>query len=176
MGRESARRSSMALVALISQYSQILLDSAFHLPISLKLIFSTLGPLGIYIISTLIARLHRTLRSPLRSLCSPPLLHPFSLKTIFFGHLPQLRDYDYAINTERWIRQYGRVIRYCGVLGENRLLTTDLKAIAHIQQKSQDYHKLKEATYNLARLVGPGVLVTEGVSQLLTSSLLRLNR
>lgn len=143
----------------------MVIGSVSHLPIAAKLLVTILGPVGIYVVTTLIARLHRTLTSPLRALPSPPLIRPFSLATIFFGHGPQLRNYDYAVNTERWVREYGRVIRYRTVLGENKLMTVDLKAIAHVLQKSMDYRKPVEVSYNLRKLVGPGVLVTEGKNE-----------
>lgn len=165
LSRSHPHSRTMALIESIPSHAEKLLSYASNLPISLKLLVSVLGPLGIYIFTTLLARLNRTLRSPLRNLPSPPLSNSLSLKTIFFGHLSQLRNYNYATTTDRWVHEYGHVIRYRGILGENKLLTVDLKAIAHVIQKSMDYQKPIELNYNLRKLVGPGVLVTEGELQ-----------
>ncbi|KAI4293823.1 cytochrome P450 [Schizophyllum commune Loenen D] len=63
---------------------------------------------------------------------------------------------------DRWFRQYGHVLRIYGTTGTTRILTTDPRALHHIVTHDDVYHKPEEARFGLARVLGDGVLVTEG--------------
>lgn len=52
-------------------------------------------------------------------------------------------------------------MKYKAFFGEDRLFTMDMRAINHILTHSVDYQKPPQARYNLARLLGDGILVTE---------------
>ena len=43
-----------------------------------------------------------------------------------------------------------------------RILTTDPRALHHIVTRDDVYHKPEDARFSLARVLGDGVLVTEG--------------
>ncbi|RPD78584.1 cytochrome P450 [Lentinus tigrinus ALCF2SS1-7] len=84
-----------------------------------------------------------------------------SSHSFLFGNLKQFGA-DHTELTQEWIAQYGRSFRVWGPLMEPRLFTTDLRVINHVISHSMDYYKAEEARATLARLLGDGVLVTEG--------------
>ena len=43
-----------------------------------------------------------------------------------------------------------------------RILTTDPRALHHIATRDDVYHKPEDARFGLARVLGDGVLITEG--------------
>ncbi|RDX45658.1 cytochrome P450 [Lentinus brumalis] len=93
--------------------------------------------------------------SPLRRLRGPPN------GELLFGNIKQLGSESAELNQE-WIAQYGRSFRFYGPFRAPRLFTTDLRAINHVLTHSMDYYKPPESRKGLARLLGEGVLVTEG--------------
>ncbi|KAF7422931.1 hypothetical protein PC9H_011095 [Pleurotus ostreatus] len=81
----------------------------------------------------------------------------------FTGNLPELYQSDAAAADLKWQKTYGDVVRIKGILGEDRLLITDAKALQYIYQTS-GYHwpKMWERR-ELSRLVtGPGLTWADG--------------
>ncbi|KAF8645783.1 hypothetical protein AX16_007578 [Volvariella volvacea WC 439] len=62
---------------------------------------------------------------------------------------------------EKWIQEYGPVIKYSGLFGMQRFYTTDPKAVNHILMNSYIYQKPEGARFNLSEILGNGVLITE---------------
>ncbi|PPQ72758.1 hypothetical protein CVT24_012798 [Panaeolus cyanescens] len=61
-----------------------------------------------------------------------------------------------------WIATYGQTFKYRSLFGNTRLYTVDPKALSHILMNHNIY-RTPEATKNdLAQIVGPGLLVSEG--------------
>ncbi|KAI0688728.1 cytochrome P450 [Cerioporus squamosus] len=83
-------------------------------------------------------------------------------ESLLFGNIKSLGA-EAVDRTQEWIAQYGRTFRFYGPFGTPRLFTTDLRAINHVLVHSMDYYKPEESRTGLARLLGDGVLVTEGV-------------
>ncbi|KAH8112415.1 cytochrome P450 [Phellopilus nigrolimitatus] len=103
-----------------------------------------------------VERILRSLFSPLHDLRGP------KNASLIFGNLEEIRRADTSALHEQWVEQYGKVMKYKAFFGENRLFTMDTKAMNHILTHSMDYEKPYEARFNLARLLGAGLLVTEG--------------
>ncbi|KIY66077.1 cytochrome P450 [Cylindrobasidium torrendii FP15055 ss-10] len=76
-----------------------------------------------------------------------------------FGNIKDTLLTGYA---QEWMKKYGRVFGYAGILGETRFFIADTKAIAHILHQATVYPKPDGVRYNLSQIVGPGVLVVEG--------------
>ncbi|KAI0077563.1 cytochrome P450 [Panus rudis PR-1116 ss-1] len=95
--------------------------------------------------------------SPLRSLRGPPS------SNLIFGQLltsdagPATRASD-----EGWTEKYGPTFMFTGLLNSNRLFTVDTRAINHVLTHSTEFQKPPTTRYTLTRLLGDGVLVTEG--------------
>ncbi|KAG8845041.1 hypothetical protein FRB91_002109 [Serendipita sp. 411] len=99
----------------------------------------------------------RPIFSPMRSLKGPPG------GSWLFGHLPQTRDVPAVGDWHRdQLRKHGHVFVYKGLLNQDRLCTTDPKALQHVLNNSFVYQKPHEARYSLSRLVGEGLLFVEG--------------
>ncbi|KAL1939460.1 hypothetical protein VTO73DRAFT_10016 [Trametes versicolor] len=94
--------------------------------------------------------------SPLLSLPGPPS------PSLFFGNLKQLRESDEDLTRDNWAKDHGSVLMYKGFFSEPRLFTTDTRAINHILTHSAEYYKPAQAQRTLSRLLGKGVLITEG--------------
>ncbi|KAI0330002.1 cytochrome P450 [Cubamyces sp. BRFM 1775] len=67
---------------------------------------------------------------------------------------------DYAY--DRWFEEYGPLVMIRGFFNMPRLLTSDTRVINHVLTHSADYQKPEQARRTLARLLGDGVLITEG--------------
>ncbi|KAF4562584.1 hypothetical protein EYR36_003978 [Pleurotus pulmonarius] len=83
---------------------------------------------------------------------------PVADASLLLGNLPELYQSDAAAADLKWQKTYGDVVRIKGILGEDRLLITDAKALQYIYQTS-GYHwpKMWERR-ELSRLVtGPGL-------------------
>ncbi|KAF9020787.1 cytochrome P450 [Hymenopellis radicata] len=94
--------------------------------------------------------------SPLRRLRGP------EMPSLLWGNMQEIWAADPGALFGKWVKQYGAVITFTGFLGSRRLLTTDTKAISHILHNAYDYPKPDETRYNIARMIGPGILVVEG--------------
>ncbi|CAL1709423.1 unnamed protein product [Somion occarium] len=94
--------------------------------------------------------------SPLRRLPGPPS------PSWFYGHFRDIFKAENSVLHEKWIEEYGNVITYAGFLNINRLYTLDSHAMNHILTHSTDFQKPEQTRSTLTRLLGAGVLVTEG--------------
>ncbi|KAI5118119.1 hypothetical protein M0805_008028 [Coniferiporia weirii] len=83
-------------------------------------------------------------------------------KSFIFGNLEEIRKADTSELHEKWTEQYGKVMKYKAFFGEDRLFTMDTRALNHVLTHSVDYQKPAQARFNLSRLLGDGILVTEG--------------
>ncbi|KAL5478249.1 hypothetical protein ACEPAI_2433 [Sanghuangporus weigelae] len=122
----------------------------------LKFSLAALCTLAVYGFAKLVRRVLRPLSSPLRSLPGP------RSSNFIYGNLSEIRKADVLELHEKWAQEYGNVFKYKAFFGEDRLCTMDLRAINHILTHSIDYQKPPQARRNLARLLGDGILVTEG--------------
>ncbi|KAI0701865.1 cytochrome P450 [Cytidiella melzeri] len=93
--------------------------------------------------------------SPLRSLPGPPDSSPF------WAQGQAIFKADNSVLQDQWVEEYGPVITYKGLLGNNRLWTMDTRALSHILTHSYTYQKPAPSRFHLARIVGAGVLVAE---------------
>jgi len=110
----------------------------------------------IFVIVKAIRPLWRSYRSPLRLLPGPP--NP----SFFFGQMREIFKADNSVLHEAWVEKYGPNVTYKGLLGMRRLFTVDTRALNHILTHSTDYQKPDLARENLGRLLGNGILITEG--------------
>ncbi|OBZ66502.1 hypothetical protein A0H81_13684 [Grifola frondosa] len=104
----------------------------------------------------------------------PTLLRPYttSLRNLpgppspswFFGNLKQIWNAENSVLQEEWVKEYGPNIMYRGFFNvrSDRLCTMDTRALNHILTHSNEYQKPEQARGNLARILGKGVLFTEG--------------
>ncbi|KAF8191593.1 cytochrome P450 [Mycena galopus ATCC 62051] len=122
----------------------------------LKLLFSVAGSLAVYALYQIFKLVYQEFNSPLKSLPGPKSAHPF------YGNLRDIWKAENSVLHEEWVREYGSTLKYKGFFGLTRLYTTDTKALNHFLTNSYIYQKPAPARYNLSRVVGPGVLVTEG--------------
>ncbi|KAL5498061.1 hypothetical protein ACEPAH_2992 [Sanghuangporus vaninii] len=122
----------------------------------LKLSLAAVCTLAVYGFAKLVRRVLRPLSTPLRSLPGPPS------SSFIYGNLSEIRKADVLELHEKWAQEYGSVFKYKAFFGEDRLCTMDLRALNHILTHSMDYQKPPQARRNLARLLGDGILVTEG--------------
>ncbi|KZT22892.1 cytochrome P450 [Neolentinus lepideus HHB14362 ss-1] len=109
----------------------------------------------LFLVFKIASRVFQPLRSPVRYLPGPPS------PSIIFGHMKEMFGDDFASVQERWLREYGPVVRFTGVLNSNRVLTLDPRALHHVLT-SPIYEKPADARKHLGRIIGPGVLVVEG--------------
>ncbi|KAJ6535265.1 cytochrome P450 [Mycena vulgaris] len=120
-----------------------------------NLVSSSIGVLATYVLYRVIKMAYMKLTSPLRNLPGPKSAYWVS------GSLTEiLNNLDLRLE-ETWIKRYGPTMRVSGFFGESSLYTIDTKAIQHILTNS-NYQKPEIGRYALARIVGPGILVTEG--------------
>ncbi|KAI0828219.1 cytochrome P450 [Trametes gibbosa] len=108
---------------------------------------------ALYKIWPLISRPYTT---SIRNLPGPP--NP----SWFFGQMKVINAEENSVPQERWAEEYGPVTMYKGFLNLDRLWTIDPRALNHILTHSGDYQKPEGARRNLARILGEGVLFTEG--------------
>ncbi|KAI0744951.1 cytochrome P450 [Earliella scabrosa] len=93
--------------------------------------------------------------SPLRYLRGPP---PNGL---IYGNIMQMGPDHMELNRQ-WVKEYGTSFRGTGLFLAPRLWTIDTRTINHVLTHSTDYYKPGESRRGLARILGQGVLVTEG--------------
>ncbi|KAI1792352.1 cytochrome P450 [Ganoderma leucocontextum] len=98
----------------------------------------------------------RPFTSQIRNLPGP------RMTSLVWGNMKEIIDEDNSVPQERWVAEHGPTIMYRGFLGLDRLWTMDPRALNHIMTHSADYQKPSQARRNLARILGKGVLFTEG--------------
>ncbi|CAK5269104.1 unnamed protein product [Mycena citricolor] len=80
----------------------------------------------------------------------------------FWGNLKQIMDDNDSGLVERWVKKHGRTMKWNTFLGGALMFTTDPKAIRHFYSHPDIYQKPESVRFSLSRVVGPGVLVTDG--------------
>ncbi|KAG8750764.1 hypothetical protein FRC14_000249 [Serendipita sp. 396] len=118
-----------------------------------------LGSLGLFVFSSghFIWFLIKPLFSPMRSIKSPPG------GSFVLGHMPISRKVPTVGAWHRdQLRKYGHVFVYKVFFNQDRLCTTDPKALQHVLNNSFIYQKPSENRYILSRLLGNGLLFVEG--------------
>ncbi|KAI0318662.1 cytochrome P450 [Amylostereum chailletii] len=83
-------------------------------------------------------------------------------RSFIWGNIREIIDSDPCVPHEKWVAQYGPVLKYTIFLGAERLFTTDTRAIAHILGHPNDYQKPEEVRQSLGEIVGQGLLFVEG--------------
>ncbi|KAI5868307.1 cytochrome P450 [Durotheca rogersii] len=97
--------------------------------------------------------------SPLRHLPQP------KGNTFWLGHFGKIKAEPTGIPMREWAATIPNdgVIRYLGFLNQERLLLTSPKALADVLvTRNYDFQKPEHIRFGLARLVGDGILVSEG--------------
>ncbi|KAJ7646852.1 cytochrome P450 [Roridomyces roridus] len=122
----------------------------------IKLAVSLLGTIAAYAVYHIGTVIYRESTSPTRALPGPNSSH------FFYGNQKDIWKGENSLTHEGWIQKYGRTFRYFSYLNASRLFTTDTKALNHFLTNSYIYQRPQSSRYNLGRIVGPGVLVTEG--------------
>ncbi|TFK22664.1 cytochrome P450 [Coprinopsis marcescibilis] len=119
-------------------------------------LFATFGTYGLY---RILSFFYQEWTSPLKVLPGPPsqswLFGNFKTASAALWEMP-------GPIHEQWVKEYGNTIVYKGILGMNRLYTTDLKALNHIIMNSNTYQKPEMVQYITKRLIGDGLVVVEG--------------
>ncbi|KAG2159211.1 cytochrome P450 [Suillus bovinus] len=121
-----------------------------------KLVLSTSSALVAFGCWKLGERVWHTLRSPLRTLPGP------RGTSWLFGNLKDIFSAENSVLHEQWVGQYGTTLKYKGFFFSDRLFTMDTRALNHVLTHSNDYQKPSQVRYNLARILGEGVLFVEG--------------
>ncbi|KAJ7494429.1 cytochrome P450 [Mycena galericulata] len=122
----------------------------------LKLLASIAGTLGAYILYEALKIVYEELNSPLRHLPGPKSTH------WFYGNMRDIWRAENSVLHEQWVQEHGPTLKYKALLGMTRLYTTDTSALNHFLTNSNIYQKPESVRYNLARMLGAGVLVSEG--------------
>ncbi|KLO13377.1 cytochrome P450 [Schizopora paradoxa] len=94
--------------------------------------------------------------SPLRDIPGP------KRTSLLLGNLEEIRRSESSVLHEEWVKKYGKVVVYKGFMNMDRIYTMDTRALNHVLTHSIDYQKPYEAREGLSRLLGDGILVTEG--------------
>jgi cytochrome P450 len=141
----------------------------------LNILYSTCAAIAAYNLWKVVKSALRTRSSRLWQLQGP------SSESWLYGNFRQLgQDAGGALQAE-WVQKYGQTFRFNGLFNvrgdirlyrngliptgftqSNRLFTIDHRAINHILTHSFEYQKPAQGRYNLSRIVGEGVLITEG--------------
>ncbi|PFH52487.1 hypothetical protein AMATHDRAFT_74271 [Amanita thiersii Skay4041] len=109
-----------------------------------------------YLLFKLAKFAYREYASPISDLPGP------SSPSWIWGNLKEIWESDNSAMHDKWISSFGPTIKYKGLFGMTRLYTTDTKALNHVLMSTHIYQKPEAARYNLTRLLGAGLLVTEG--------------
>ncbi|EJD39291.1 cytochrome P450 [Auricularia subglabra TFB-10046 SS5] len=110
-----------------------------------------------YSICSLVYNYWRHSRSPLRKLAGPREGASWisgNVRKMFEGESMQLQ--------EKWVETYGDTFAIRGMMGKYQLVTTDTRATTHILFASQVFHKPEIQRRGIKKLVGEGILYTEG--------------
>ncbi|KDQ25794.1 hypothetical protein PLEOSDRAFT_1046114 [Pleurotus ostreatus PC15] len=97
---------------------------------------------------------YKELTSPIRALPGP------KSGSWFFGSIREA--FDGPPSASEWVNVYGTTFQFKGPFNFARLWTIDPKAQSHVLMRNDIYERPMPAREALSRIVGPGVLVTEG--------------
>ncbi|KAI9323423.1 cytochrome P450 [Dichotomocladium elegans] len=148
----------MTLLHLPWDKAQGLLIEGFPMDITDKYLITTAvlaTGLAYYVAKNIIYRLYF---HPLANLPGPPVDW-----IPFLGNFREILREETGAPQKKWAKQYGPVIRYYGLFNRPRIAITDpvlLKQVLTIQQ--YDFVKTPEGVRFLSRVLGHGILVTEG--------------
>ncbi|KAH8928155.1 cytochrome P450 [Atractiella rhizophila] len=113
-------------------------------------------PVTLYLFLRVFVALRWRLAS-LRTLPGPPS------SSLIWGNLKEILAESPGAPHLRWGKQYGKVLRYHGMLGDSRLLVMDPVSLHHIlTSKGYEYPKPNEMRGDLKRMFGDGILFAEG--------------
>ncbi|KAI0357859.1 cytochrome P450 [Trametes cingulata] len=127
----------------------------FQLSLGQSILAVVFGLTG-FIVWSIWPFLIRPITTPLKNLPGPPS------PSWLWGNLKVIHEEDNSVPQERWAAEYGPIITYKSFFSMDRLWTLDLRALNHILTHSADYQKPDGARRNLAKILGKGVLFTEG--------------
>ncbi|KLO13381.1 cytochrome P450 [Schizopora paradoxa] len=82
--------------------------------------------------------------------------------SLILGSLKDLHKMEDSSIHEKWVRDYGGIFRMKLFLNVEFIMPLDTRALNHILTHSTEYPKLEDSLEGLKRLLGAGVLVTEG--------------
>ncbi|KAK7438408.1 hypothetical protein VKT23_018021 [Stygiomarasmius scandens] len=110
-----------------------------------------------YAVCLFIGSLYRQLFPHIRHIPGPK--NP----NFLYGNFIEIAEDRTATIHEKWAETYGPTFRLHGPMKSSLLVTEDPKAMQHILKHSEDiYYKPEAVTFNVSRLLGNGVLATEG--------------
>ncbi|CAG7853105.1 SubName: Full=Related to Cytochrome P450 {ECO:0000313/EMBL:CCA75456.1} [Serendipita indica DSM 11827] len=98
--------------------------------------------------------------SNLKIIPGPPNSSP--LFGFLFGHIPQMINGRLFLSISQWYEEFGPIFTINTVLGDQRCITTDNKAIGYILTNTNKYHKPEAARYQLSFVIGDGLVLVEG--------------
>ncbi|KAK4051461.1 hypothetical protein OIV83_002945 [Microbotryomycetes sp. JL201] len=79
------------------------------------------------------------------------------------GNIRRILKEEPSVAHREWMHQYGGVVKYTLLFGQESLLVTDSVALNHIlNARAYDYPKPSQVRGELARILGRGVLFAEG--------------
>ncbi|EKM59786.1 uncharacterized protein PHACADRAFT_115009 [Phanerochaete carnosa HHB-10118-sp] len=113
------------------------------------------GTLAALALCNLVLLVWRISTSPLQHLPGPPN------ESFVWGNAKTTEREGHSVPQDRWVQQYGHTIAYRSAFGVCKLWTMDTRALNHIMTHSSIYQRAPPSRYQLSRVVGPGVLVTE---------------
>ncbi|KAK7040250.1 hypothetical protein VNI00_009716 [Paramarasmius palmivorus] len=94
--------------------------------------------------------------SPLRHIPGP------RGKSFFYGNIQDIIEDNNAQTYRQWENTYGKTFLFEGLIGQKFVWTSDWKALGHILNSDADWQKDDGARFSLSRILGSGVLGTEG--------------
>ncbi|KAE9395133.1 cytochrome P450 [Gymnopus androsaceus JB14] len=112
---------------------------------------------GTLLLFLLVKEVYKIITSPLRPLPAPPV------PSWLYGNDREIDQSDDPLFLEKWVDKYGRSFRTKWLFFQDRLNTADPKAVSHIiTNDGKIYKKPETIRWILGRILGNGVLVTEG--------------
>ncbi|KAJ7485126.1 cytochrome P450 [Mycena galericulata] len=119
------------------------------------LLLPLLGSLLCYALFRVASFLYRDFTSPLRIRDLPGPKNP----SIWYGSFNELAADQWLM--DKWRAEYGRNFQFRSLFNISELHTSDPKAMAHIVGNTVTYQKSPASRYNIARMVGNGILAVE---------------
>ncbi|TDL20681.1 cytochrome P450 [Rickenella mellea] len=116
------------------------------------------GAIALYYLFKVVRLFVRPVFSPLRDLPGPKTYN------LILGHLGYIHKSENSPGElrEKWVEEYGKTFVYKGFVNTDQIFTVDLRALNHILTHASVYQKPAQGRKNLARILGNGILVTEG--------------
>ncbi|KAK7040251.1 hypothetical protein VNI00_009717 [Paramarasmius palmivorus] len=83
-------------------------------------------------------------------------------KSFIHGNTQDLTDDNNGQQTRAWEEAYGKTFKFEANMGSKFVWTTDWKALGHILKNDSTWQKAEGFRFTLARLLGDGLIATEG--------------